>query len=99
LEEDFSIVLQPTPPNTIYEKETIQELQQEELVWKPEIDFQRRQQYEWAADDLPNHSGNDVVEKDQHLEPPTEVIILHPGLVVDEDGDKKPAAKKAKGNT
>lgn len=98
LEEDFSVNLEDTPSRTLNEEETIAELQQEELVWRQEMDVYQQELYDFDAGDLPAYIGNDLVEE-KDVEPPREVATLHDVMDDNDEINKKPAAKKTQGKT
>jgi hypothetical protein len=87
LQEDFGIDMEPAPSLTLNEKETITELQQEELVWKAEHDTMMQEQYEW--------------DKNGHynlpLEPPKEVLIIHDPMDDNDELNKNVAANETRG--
>jgi hypothetical protein len=37
--DDFGVTIEPTPTHTLLEEETVEELQQEELVWRSEVEL------------------------------------------------------------
>jgi len=98
LEEDFSVNLEDTPSRTLNEEETIAELQQEELVWRQEMDVYQQELYDFDAGDLPAYIGNDLVEE-KDVEPPREVATLHDVMDDNDEINKKTAAKKTQGKT
>jgi hypothetical protein len=89
-------MLEPNPSCTLYEKVTIAELQQEELVWKADHDNMRQGEYEWDAGNLPAYRGNDVLE-DEQLEPPREVVILNVARDDNKELNKNLTAKETGG--
>jgi hypothetical protein len=83
LKDDFGIQVELTPSMTLFEEDTIGELNQEELVWKAEHLTIMQQQYEW------DDSGNEYPSGD----PPQELLIYHDTSDDTDNMDKKPAAK------
>jgi hypothetical protein len=83
LKDDFGVDVELTPSMTLFEEDTIEELNQDELVWKAEHLTMMQQQYEW------DDSGNEITSGD----PPQELLIYHNASNDTDDMDKKPAAK------
>jgi hypothetical protein len=84
MEEDFGVTLEPTPSHTLYEEETIGELQQDELVWKSMMEQYKDELYQLSdnADDT---------------EPPHAVAVGGSHNILDNDDDAMDREANAEG--